>query len=455
MADNYCSSRGRVDRSAERNEENFEHLDKHFRNILTSLFSSHQADDDILGRLHNLHLDVAQIKTDTSRSEKAHEDDLLKILKKSLFFPEMSCRPDSIDEAHRSTFQWIFEDLEDDSGPSSKFLDWLRQGDDIFWINGKAGSGKSTLMRYVSHEDRTQSALKDWAWPRSLIICRFYFWYLGSNMEKAQRGLLRALIYQVLEQCPRLWSNVLPASEIGLLRGLGRVDLDNFWTKSRLLMSLLKLVQEAPDNMCFCFFIDGLDELKNNNEDRYESLVESIKAIVQPPMLKICVSSRPLPIFEDAFGHCLSLRVQDLTQHDTKTLAKDRLRDNPRFCSMDAEALGSLVFTISKNSCGVFLWVTLVIRSLLEGAQNWDTFEELRTRVEELPSELSELYQRMLSQLEPCYQAQIYRAFRMTLAAKPEQYALGPDLSLADWAFVEDLAEESSIPHPECLNPAS
>jgi hypothetical protein len=64
-----------------------------------------------------------------------------------LRFPDMDNRYEAIPEAHAKTFRWIFE-------PPSPGQDWADvsqwlQGKDtpIYWITGKPGAGKSTLMR--------------------------------------------------------------------------------------------------------------------------------------------------------------------------------------------------------------------------------------------------------------------------------------------------------------------
>lgn len=43
------------------------------------------------------------------------------------------------------------------------FAAWLRDGDGIFYISGKLGSGKSTLMKYLSDHTRTKEHLREWA----------------------------------------------------------------------------------------------------------------------------------------------------------------------------------------------------------------------------------------------------------------------------------------------------
>ena len=62
---------------------------------------------------------------------------------------------DDLLRSHCDTFKWIFGKSETQSGPQSNLSDRIRQGNGVFWINGKAGYGKSTLMRYLVDDPRT------------------------------------------------------------------------------------------------------------------------------------------------------------------------------------------------------------------------------------------------------------------------------------------------------------
>lgn len=40
-------------------------------------------------------------------------------------------------------------------GRWNDFVAWLEEGDGLYWIAGKAGSGKSTLMKYIASHPST------------------------------------------------------------------------------------------------------------------------------------------------------------------------------------------------------------------------------------------------------------------------------------------------------------
>ena len=98
------------------------------------------------------------------RRQRQLEEDADFAILKNLEFATMGERREEIHEAHKTTFSWIFRDP-DTAGPSgnvgntdypwTNFAHGLRQGEEIYWINGKAGSGKSPLMRYIRENPDT------------------------------------------------------------------------------------------------------------------------------------------------------------------------------------------------------------------------------------------------------------------------------------------------------------
>lgn len=147
------------------------------------------------------------------------EDRLLKRVQNEilerLWFSNMTDRLEAIPEAHKKTFQWIFKSPEDTkqfaSGRTwSDFKDWLQHGSDLYWVSGKAGSGKSTLMKYIFSEPYTRRYLADWAGDIKLYVAGFFFWNSGTTKQKSQYGLFRSLLYNVLHETPELIPTAFP-----------------------------------------------------------------------------------------------------------------------------------------------------------------------------------------------------------------------------------------------------
>ena len=89
----------------------------------------------------------------------------------------MRNRAEAVVKAHEATFKWIFDDdNSDDSDPETlaladrrsregvdSFVRWLSSGNGAYHIAGKLGSGKSTLMKYLSGHSRVREELQNWA----------------------------------------------------------------------------------------------------------------------------------------------------------------------------------------------------------------------------------------------------------------------------------------------------
>jgi hypothetical protein len=126
----------------------------------------------------------------------------------SLMFPTMTDRMEEISDEHVHTFEWLFDENHLESWPS--FVKWLREPGGLYWINGKAASGKSTLLRFIHRNPRTSDLLRSWASPHELQVAAFFFWNSGTLEQRSQLGFLKSLLHDVLNSRRDLISVVLP-----------------------------------------------------------------------------------------------------------------------------------------------------------------------------------------------------------------------------------------------------
>lgn len=209
------------------------------------------------------------------------------------------------------------------------------------------------------------------------------------------------------------------------------------WSVFELRHVLRDLFAKTADSIKFCFFIDGLDEYDG---DHLEA-ISLMRHICSKPGVKLCISSRPLLVFEQAFEDCPKLCLQDLTVDDIRLYVQDKLYEHKRMLRLqyqEPESTKALIKEIVEKSSGVFLWVTLVTRSLLDGLTNLDSAADLRKRLLELPPELDELFNIMLESIKPAfYLEQASRIFQivyhasMPLSTIELSYADDEDTSLA------------------------
>ena len=175
----------------------------------------------------------------------------------------------------------------------------------------------------------------------------------------------------------------------------------------------------AQSKKRFCFFVDGLDEY-SGNADQLVELVNVLRALKQ---VKICVSSRPWLEFERAYGksETTKLLMEDFNHRDISTYVNNVFDNDDDYQELqDIETSGSaLVEEIVTAANGVFLWVVLVVRSLQEGLREGDGIERLRNRLRDLPTDLGDLFGRILfNDVEPSHRERAAQMFLVTLKAK-------------------------------------
>ncbi|KAF4634526.1 hypothetical protein G7Y89_g3578 [Cudoniella acicularis] len=293
-------------------------------------------------------------------------------------------RQKGVAEAHKRTPLWLYESEGLNSSDWDSFTSWLEHGDGLYWINGKAGSGKSTLMKFICNSERTREYLSRWAPGLNLCVAEFYFWNLGSKLQKSQVGLLRSLLCQILQQMPTLTPLIFPKVwaakytyrslkiEVPFLAGSWSLSsLSDAWNK------MIELIGQDSRNARLAIFIDGLDEYEGLDAD----MARLFEATADSLYVKVCASSRAHVIFENSFATRPSLRLQDLTHNDIQAYVEDRLLNNEYMQGLlESEPLQTrdLVEEIVAAADGVFLWVHLVVQSLLAGLGNCDEIHDLR-----------------------------------------------------------------------------
>lgn len=334
----------------------------------------------------------------------------------SLWFPEILSREETIADAHSKTFQWIFDKPDQVVRPWGNFIAWLEGEKGTYWISGKAGSGKSTLMNFISNDERTRDALKVWSGTKDILTPKFFFWSSGTSLQKSLEGLLRSLLWQILHELPNincLAFNIGPGPEQS--RRVPREhSLIGAWTKPRLLRLLKEVIDQLQSSFYLCFFIDGLDEFDEDDDE----LIAFVQELVSSAGVKVCSSSRPHKVFEDAFGLSPKLRLQDLTSKDIQRYVNDKFQAVPQLKSMtlgNGYEMDNLINQVVNRADGVFLWVSLAVKDQIRGLRNDDSPEQLQERLANLPDEIEGIYIRMLHRIDKPYRQEASCFLRMAI----------------------------------------
>ena len=362
-------------------------------------------------------------------AQRENDENCIRLLLLSLDCPQLHERHASIPIAHAKTFNWVLESDPEGAVPWSNFSQWLLEdGNHLYWIRDKPGSGKSTLMRYLIHDPRTKDRLNVWAKDRDLLIASCFFWNAGSRIQKSFEGLLQTLLLHLLSENPSLIAKSAPWRWQTLQLG-SQATLP--WTKTEFLDTFRRLVIESINSCKICLFVDGLDEFVGDDVGRYQ-IIHLFEDICKYAHVKICVSSRPWVVFEDSFYGRPSLLLQELTFNDIRDYVKAELMEQPKFSRLkqsNAPRCRDLIFSITDKALGVFLWVTLVVQSLLQGLRNEDGLIDLQRRVELIPTDLEAFFEQILKTIDPFYLKHAFKLFQVALEVDRE-------LSLLTYSYI-------------------
>jgi len=213
------------------------------------------------------------------------------------------------------------EELELHQRTRQSFLKWLNSGNQIYHISGKAGSGKSTLMKSLSQHPRLMKELKTWAGDKKLVFGSFYFWGSGDLQQRSLEGLYRSLLFEILNQCPELIKEVFPNHWHNVQSKMpGWEEIPFRFSELRETMSTIVGRHKFPNHR-FCFFIDGLDEFEAETTDHWE-LAQILQQWATSDDVKLCVSSRPYTEFLEVFDSNLRMDLHHLTRGDIERFTR-------------------------------------------------------------------------------------------------------------------------------------
>ncbi|UNI23438.1 hypothetical protein JDV02_009255 [Purpureocillium takamizusanense] len=136
------------------------------------------------------------------KSTKEEQQNLCDCLR----YQDMNERRNLIKRPHEDTFEWIFRSDSHHSEATpfetperrwDDFETWLSaQGNRPYWIRGKAGSGKSTLMKFLCENPQTRVILGDS--QQAKIVISDFLWAFGQPLQKNIKGILCSLLHQLL-----------------------------------------------------------------------------------------------------------------------------------------------------------------------------------------------------------------------------------------------------------------
>ena len=213
------------------------------------------------------------------------------------------------------------------------------------------------------------------------VIAAYFFNARGSMLEKTPLGMLRSLLYQLLEQDSVLCERFTP-----MFRDKRKKHEAWGWQKGELtefLLSETKTRQSKP----LLLLIDALDECNESEVRKAVSFLEllSINAISAQASLNICLSSRHYPNINMDKNLELIVEGQNGHNQDIIKYVQDKLRIRNR--KIEEELL--------KKAAGVFMWVVLVVEMLNQAYDDGEV-RAMQKKLYNVPSDLDEVFRTVL-----------------------------------------------------------
>ncbi|KAH6697367.1 hypothetical protein F5X68DRAFT_226746 [Plectosphaerella plurivora] len=304
-----------------------------------------------------------------------------------------------IPDASPGTCEWIWDQKPirpDDSGGSERttpltgFPEWLQaqEGSPFYWITGRLGSGKSTLMRYIFTRNNLERYLSVWRPDVTPFVIGLFANTFGAPFHQSMHWLVRAILAQALEQDPTLTSVFLdnsvqvpfkdilpPSDELELALS---VFLDHCQHESRALLLL----------------VDGLDELDASPED----IITLLTWISHQggSNVKICAAGRPWPDFEEFFGNLPRLLMNDVVEADIEKYVTSSL-DYDNVSHYTPAQLDDLSRRVSQKAQGSFLWAVVAMRTSRNYIETGSSILDVNRVIATMPLDLDDLFYHLVS----------------------------------------------------------
>ncbi|CCC14213.1 hypothetical protein SMACR_08672 [Sordaria macrospora] len=293
-------------------------------------------------------------------------------------FDGLDSRQTSIELAYSTTGDWLFNTEEYTRWKSQRGLE---ESNGVFWIKGKPGAGKSTIMKHMFLHLKKSGRY---------LTAEHFFNARGSAHEKSLLGMLQSLVYHLLklDGSKSLWA---PFREIydakRRLNGGGSFK----WTQNDLKDFLLQHLPTCKPSKPILILVDALDECDEREVQKMVEFLENLSHKARHGSaslklrLRIGLSSRHYP--EISMQRRIDLILDNLPGHneDITAYINDKLNTDDYGIS----------HSVIARSLGIFMWVVLVVRLLNETYDCGDV-QRMREELKTTPTGLEELFERIL-----------------------------------------------------------
>ena len=292
-------------------------------------------------------------------------------------------RRNNIETPHTNTCHWIVQ--------HKVYKQWKSGDNGILWIKGKPGAGKSTMMKFI-HTLSEKEHLGS-----TKVNLDFFFNAQGVGLQRTFRGMMRSLLYQLFKKDSSTRSLIKASFEQKRATdALTKQEVQ--WQLQELKNLVVDVLASSAQQQIITIFIDAIDEAEREEfHDISQYFIEIDRRMCKEEAeVKICISCRHYPITDLVSGARINMEqcnAADIETYINDTLALESMG------SSDYDAWQKLKEDLVARASGVFQWARLVVPMAKRKIGDGESPDEVREWIQEVPTELSEIYRHILSKV--------------------------------------------------------
>ncbi|KAL6831774.1 hypothetical protein V8C40DRAFT_273245 [Trichoderma camerunense] len=342
----------------------------------------------------------------------------------SLRFAAIHLRRDKVASADEGTNDWIFA--------HDAYKEFQRQDSGVLWVEGKAGSGKSVLAKFLLQKLQSLPNANRAADLKDIVVDWFYSKRDGE-ITMAHSSMLRSIVYKVFKDSQETFNCCKACYQERQLQPDGS---SGEWSLDDLQCIIKSIVSSSMPIICI---LDGLDESAAN--EKFQMTRETILrnlielSLIPGSQIKFIMLSRPAPDIVMRFSSRVESTAPSkkchkiILQHENRkhilqiidnglvaikkvmessdswdednSSNEDTMPLDEIFEEVPLDAMNDIRTHLVNNAKGVILWVRLIIDQLMQHCRTGGiTLEELERLLHSLPHDLMEYYEYMVKELE-------------------------------------------------------